>query len=86
MESKKRKSEYNIKEIDSDIENKLMVTSGERRSKTGDLEVQTTVYKINKQQGYIVQHKEIQPLFYNNFQWSMIYKNIESLYIHLKLI
>ena len=48
MESKKRKSEYNIKEIDSDIENKLMVTSGERRSKTGDLEVQTTVYKINK--------------------------------------
>ena len=37
------------------------------------------MYKINKQQIYIVQHREIQPLFYNNFKWSIIYKNIESL-------
>ena len=33
----------------------------------------------NKQQGYIVQHREIKPLFYNNFKWSIIYKNPESL-------
>lgn len=38
------------------------------------------MYKINKQQGYIIQHKEIQQLFYNNFKWSTIYKYIESLY------
>ena len=33
----------------------------------------------NKQQGYIVQHREIKSLFYNNFKWSIIYKNPESL-------
>ena len=33
---------------------------------------------IDKQKGYIVQHKEIQSLFCNNFKWSIIYKNIES--------
>ena len=37
------------------------------------------MYKINNQQGYIVQCSEIQPLFCNNFKWSIIYKNIESL-------
>ena len=41
-------------------------------------EVQTAMYKINKQQGYIVQHGEIQPLFCNNFKWSIIYTNIAS--------
>ena len=30
-------------------------------------EIQTATYKINEQQGYIVQHREIQVLFYNNF-------------------
>ena len=37
------------------------------------------MHKISKQQGYIVQHREIQPLFWNNFKWSIIYKTIESL-------
>ena len=34
----------------------------------GDLKVQTNICKINKLQGYMVQHREIQPLFYNNFK------------------
>ena len=42
------------------------------------LKVQATMYKINKQQGYIVKHREIQLLFCNNFTWSIIYKNNES--------
>ena len=47
----------------TDIENKRVVTSWERergRGKigVGDEEVQTTMYKIDKQQGYIVQHRE----------------------------
>ena len=29
---------------------------------------------INNQQGYIAQHREIQPLFCNNFKWSEILK------------
>ena len=44
-----------------------------------DYQTQTTIYRMDKQQGYIVQHREIQPLFCNNFKWSLIYKNIESL-------
>ena len=40
-----------------------MVTSGEREGRkdkkgVGGLEMQTTMYKINKQQGYTVQHGE----------------------------
>ena len=38
-----------------------------------------TMYKINKQQRYIEQHREIQPLFCNKLKWSIIYKNIDSL-------
>ena len=34
-----------------------MVTSGEREGE-GDYEVQTTMYKISKLQGYIAQYKE----------------------------
>ena len=37
------------------------------------------MYKINGQPGYIVQHRELEPLFCNNFKWNIIYKNIESL-------
>ena len=37
------------------------------------------MYKLNKQQGYTVQHHEIEPLFCNNLKWSIIYKNVESL-------
>ena len=36
------------------------------------------MYKIDKIQGCNVQHREY--IFYNNFIWSIIYKNIESLW------
>ena len=36
------------------------------------------MYKINKLEGYIVEHREINPLFYN-FEQSIIYKNIKQL-------
>ena len=51
------------------------------RGKIGvcDQEIQTTMHKIDKQQGYIAQHRKIQPLFCNNFKGSIIYKNTESL-------
>ena len=61
-----------------------MVTSGEREEGRGqigvwDYEVQTTMHKINKAQGYIVQHRELLALFCNNFEGSIICKNTESL-------
>ena len=61
-------NEYKKPETDSDTENKLVVTSGEtgwRRGKTGegDLEIQTTKYKINKIQGCYVQHREYNQYF-----------------------
>ena len=50
------------KETHRYIENKLVVTSGKKAREgqegVGDSEIQTTMYKINKLQGYIVQHKE----------------------------
>ena len=47
-------------ETDSDVENKLVVTIGEKereRDKLGAyklLQIQTTMYKVDKQQGYMV--------------------------------
>ena len=41
------------------------------------------MYRIDKQQGYIVYHRELQPLSYN-FQWSIVYKNTELLYYTLE--
>ena len=35
------------------------------------------MYKINKLTGYIVQHREFSP--YNILQWTIIYRNFESL-------
>ena len=37
-------------------------------------------------QGYIVQHEEIQPLFYNNFKWSIINKILQHYVVYLKPI
>ena len=36
------------------------------------------MYKIDKQQGYIVQYREIQPLFCNNLKKRKIHQNIKS--------
>ena len=35
------------------------------------------MYKTDKPQGYIVQHREV--LFCNNFKWSISYKNTDPL-------
>ena len=53
---------------------------GEARQGYGINKIQTTMCKIDKQQRYIIQHRTVQPLFCNNFQRSIIYKNIESLF------
>ena len=42
------------------------------------------MYKTDKQQGYMVQYRELQPLFCDNFLWSIIYKNTKYA-IQLKL-
>ena len=42
------------------------------------------MHKINKLLGYIIQHKKIQPLVYNNFKWNMIHKNINNYIVYLK--
>ena len=38
------------------------------------------MYKINKLQGYIVQHKEYNQYFIVNYRWSITFINCESLY------
>ena len=76
---------YNKAETDSWIQRTnqwLPVGRGKRggaRYGQGIKRLKTTMYKINKQHRYNVQHREIQPLFCNNFKWSISYKNIESL-------
>ena len=66
MESKKIQMN-----IYSKIENKLVVTRGDREVgsgsiQIGDSELQTTAYKIDKQQGHLVEHRELQTLSCNN--------------------
>ena len=54
--------ENNDIEKDSHIENKLALTTGERKwegaRQSKDLEVRITMYKINKLQGHTLQHRE----------------------------
>ena len=55
----------------TDTEDKLVVSSGESEGWMGkigvkDHDIQTTRYKTNKQQWYIVQHMKIKPLFLIN--------------------
>ena len=56
-------NEYNKTETRR-YENKLVVTrrgreGGRNKIAVGDSQIQTTMYKINKQQGYTVQHRKI---------------------------
>ena len=43
-----------------------------------DIETQTAKYNINKQQEYIIQHWGNQPLFWNNFKWSIDLKKTSN--------
>ena len=60
-----------IYEIETDSQTqrkkKLMVIKGWGRDKLGvsDQQIQTTIYKIDKQQGPIVQHRKIYSITYN---------------------
>ena len=49
----------------TDIENKLLITSGKEGK--GEGKIRACIYKIDKQQGYVVQDREIQ-LFHNKFK------------------
>ena len=46
----------------------------------GDHEVQTASFKINKSQGFKVQHRAYSQLYCNNFVWHIMYENTESLF------
>lgn len=48
---------------------------GKRENKIGveDKEEQTTMYKLNKLQGYIIQHRKYR-IFYNNYKRSITFK------------
>ena len=52
------------------IENKLMVMRGERvredKSGAWNQQIQTIIYKIDKQQGPTVQHRELYSIHYNS--------------------
>ena len=62
----------------TNTESKQVVASGARdRMGVRDSEVQSTMYKINKLQGYRVEHKEYRH-FYNNYKWNIPFKNCDS--------
>ena len=75
-------SKHNLKncfatETDSDIENKLLFITGEGGGDNlgvWDLQIHTTVYKIDKQQGFTVQHRELYSISCNN----IMEKNLKS--------
>ena len=45
--------------------------NGEGEIDIQNLKIQTSMYNINEQHGYFVQHMEIQSLFCNNFKQSI---------------
>ena len=52
----------------------------------GDEEIRTTMYKINKLQGYKVQHKEYSQYFIITVNGISSSKIVNHYYVHLKLI
>ena len=59
----------------TDIENKLVPTEGQKVEE-GAIQGQgltdtTTMHKTDEQQGYIVQHRELQPLSYTNLEYNL---------------
>ena len=67
-----------------------MVTSGEREGRRGKTGVEyfeeQTVYKIDKQQGYIVQHREYSHYFVVTLSGVKSIKVLNHYVVHLKLI
>ena len=57
--------------IEADSENQWGNEGEKGKIGVWDEEIQTTTHKINKQKGHIVQHREIQSLFCNNFKWNI---------------
>ena len=49
---------YNKTEADSDTEKKLVITSEEGKDRGTKLRDTISMYRINKQEGYILQHRE----------------------------
>ena len=41
--------------------------------------MKTAIYKVHKQQGYMVQHREKQQLLCITFKWNIKYKTFELL-------
>ena len=76
-----QRSVYNKTAVDSQRTNQWLLVGrvkGGGKDSSLFLLMNTPMYQINKQ-GYIVQHRKIQPLFCNNFKWSITYKNIKLL-------
>ena len=70
----------------TDAENKLVFTS---REKEGAIQGQGSKryklrYKVSQKD--ILCTQGIQPIFYNNYKWSIIFKNCESLYFILVIL
>ena len=62
---------------------KLMVTKGERQGGGTNWEFGIDIlliYIIDKQQGPIVQHRELYSISYNNLQWKIIFKKYICIY------
>ena len=80
MNITKRKQTYRYREQTSGYQQGE--GSGEGQYRARELEVQTTVYKINELQGYIIT-QGIQPIFYNNYKWSITLKIMNHCIVHL---
>ena len=73
----------------ADIENKLVVTSREKevgRDNMGEeiKRLKTIKYKISCKD--ILYNTGIEPIFYNNYKWSITLKNVNHFNVYLYLI
>ena len=60
--------------------------SGVGRDRCMKVKRQTATYKTDKQQGYIIQHREIQPLLCNDIRWDISIRIVNNYVVHLELI
>ena len=77
--------------IVTDLQNKLVVTGGEREGwkgkiRVGDYEAQTIMYKINKLQRYVIQHREYSQYFIIMLNVVKSIKILNHYATHLNLI